>query len=123
MLAQTDPIIKSVDTTPFYGHPHEANARSYLQPLNKRAWHDPKRDSFLAMVGADVRPDRGGAWPNDGWGYHRRTDLTLIYVWRLNDRFRHIEHMLAELNAAQNRQQQVERIKRDRVSKKTRRRR
>lgn len=49
--------------------------------------------------------------------------LTLVYVWRLNLRISHIEHTLAELAASQNRQQQVERIKRDRDRKKPRRRR
>jgi uncharacterized iron-regulated membrane protein len=48
---------------------------------------------------------------------------TLIYVWRLNDKINRMTLSLTEFTATQTRQQQVERIQRDRDRKKPRRRR
>ncbi|ETX04383.1 hypothetical protein [Candidatus Entotheonella palauensis] len=54
------------------------------------------------------------------------TVLTLVYVWRLNDKVNRVAFSLTETNAMQSRQLQVERLQRDRDHrdrKKTRRRR
>jgi hypothetical protein len=40
--------------------------------------------------------------------------LTLVYVWRLNDKIDRMALSLMEFSATQTRQQQVERIQRDR---------
>jgi len=48
---------------------------------------------------------------------------TLVYVWRLNDKVNHMALSLTEFSASQARQQQVERLQRDRERKKPRRRR
>ena len=51
--------------------------------------------------------------------------LTLVYVWRLNDKVNRMALSLTEFSASQSRQQQVERLQRDRTRdrKKPRRRR
>ncbi len=49
--------------------------------------------------------------------------LTLVYVWRLNVKINSVALSLTEFNAIQNRQQQIERLQRDRDRKKPRRRR
>jgi len=48
---------------------------------------------------------------------------TLVYVWRLNDKVNRMALSLTEVSASQARQQQVERLQRDRERKKPRRRR
>lgn len=40
--------------------------------------------------------------------------LTLVYVWRLNIKINNVALSLTEFNAAQSRQQQLERLQRDR---------
>ena len=40
--------------------------------------------------------------------------LTLVYVWRLNDKINRMSLSLMEFSATQTRQQQVERLQRDR---------
>ncbi|WP_089722106.1 hypothetical protein [Candidatus Entotheonella palauensis] len=40
--------------------------------------------------------------------------LTLVYVWRINDKLNRMAFSLTEFNAIQSRQQQVERLQRDR---------
>lgn len=51
------------------------------------------------------------------------TILTLVYVWQLNRKLNSIEHSLTEFTATQSRQQQVERLQRDRGRRNPRRRR